>query len=118
MNKDSSDAALQRYKQSLLGGATSTAKFPDDPRQIVFEKVELVAEGRTPIVLDIYDPQLAKKPFVLKEGANFHLILYFYVQHDMVSGQTDGAGWADRGHCGKGNASRCGLAVGHWFVLC
>lgn len=87
MSADSSDAALAQYKARLLGGASSTtAKFPNDPRQIVFDHVDLIADGRKPIVLDIYDTTLKSRPFTLKEGSAFHLVLHFYVQHDLVSG--------------------------------
>ena len=89
--QDASDDSLARYKASLLGGvasssSTSSAKFPSDPRQVIFERVEIVAEGQQPIVMDIYDPNLKSKPFVLKEGVTFNPVLHFYVQHEIVSG--------------------------------
>lgn len=36
--------------------------------------------------MDIYDPELKNKPFVLKQGITFHPVLHFYVQHEIVSG--------------------------------
>lgn len=93
LNKDSGDATLAKYKASLLGvGAASgsdshpKAKYPNDPRLVILESMRIESEGVPPIVVNLSDLSAKQKPYVLKEGVSFSLVLCFYVQHDLVSG--------------------------------
>jgi len=84
LTKDADDASLAAYKSKLLGNVT--AKYPSDPRQLIIDDVQLLAEHRSPVIIDPYDPHLRDKPITLKEGVSFKLVLRFYVQHELISG--------------------------------
>lgn len=97
LQKDSDDAAMARYKASLLGAAGGgaagstdghpRARFPSDPRIVVLDSLRIETdEERPPIVVDLNDRALKSKPHVLREGAQFSVVLGFYVQHDLVTG--------------------------------
>lgn len=97
LQKDSEDAAMARYKASLLGAAGGgssgsadghpRARFPSDPRVVVLDSVRIETdEDRPPIVIDLSDRALKSKPYVLKEGTQFSVVLVFAVQHDLVTG--------------------------------
>lgn len=93
LSKDSGDAELARYKASLLGvgaaagsGDHPKAKYPADPRLVVLESMRIESAGHPPIVVSLSDLSQKQKPYVLKEGVSFSLVLCFYVQHDLVHG--------------------------------
>jgi Rho GDP-dissociation inhibitor len=53
---DADDESLQRYKEQLLGasgGAGGACKYPENPKQVIVEKMSLLVEGRPDIEVDL-----------------------------------------------------------------
>eukprot|EP00461_Guttulinopsis_vulgaris_P002006 UN02007 len=93
VSADKGDAALEAYKQSLLGGAVgqdgkAVAKFPNDPRKVIVESVKLVfsPESNAPQAEQILDVTKPGQTVVIKEGSAFSVWVTFYVQHDIALG--------------------------------
>ena len=89
--EDQEDDALNRWKASL--GISSSPALPVDPsdkRRCVIHTLALEVEGRPDITIDLTTPgaleALKKKPFSIKEGAQFRMKVTFKVQHDVLSG--------------------------------
>lgn len=63
---------------------------PNDPRKAIIISLGLEVEGREDFVIDLTAPgaveELKKKPFTIKEGANFRMKAKFKVQHEVLSG--------------------------------
>jgi Rho GDP-dissociation inhibitor len=89
LGKDADDAAMERYKASLLGGAVPD---PNDPetRRVVVRSVALEVAGRPPIVMALDTPEAQRAAsaarLVVKEGAEYVLALRFTVHRDTVLG--------------------------------
>jgi len=88
MSKDKGDKSLEAYKDSLLGkDAKAKPKYPDNPAKCVLENVHIRVEGSDkPIVIDPKDKKAKEKPYNIKEGSKFVVVVRFYIQHDIVSG--------------------------------
>lgn len=84
------DAALQRYKESLLGGGAAGAADPET-RPVVVREIRVLVDGRPDIVLRVGTPEevaaaAAAPPLVFKEGATYRLRFVFTVHRDVVLG--------------------------------
>ncbi|KAK2193744.1 hypothetical protein NP493_7g07002 [Ridgeia piscesae] len=87
LNLDTEDESLRKYKETLLGNAASEV-FPNDPRRVIVQKLALLVEGRPDMELDLTETmsEIKKKTFILKEGCQYKVKIYFYVQREIVSG--------------------------------
>lgn len=87
LTQDAEDESLVKYKEALLGGAGDVAPA-DDPRRIIVEKLALLVEGRPDMELDLTGDitTLKKQNFVLKEGTQYRIKIYFKVHHEIVTG--------------------------------
>lgn len=91
-SKDADDEALQKYKKELLGDAAKDANlvvFPDIQSRVVLTTLTMITEGRPDQQVDLRQDDKTLKEcakFVIKEGAEYHIILRFYVQRDIVAG--------------------------------
>jgi hypothetical protein len=89
---DTEDESLQRYKAALLGSAasgdTGIVVKPDDPRNVIVQKIWLVVEGREDQELDLTKPlsEIKKTKFTLKEGIKLRTRIEFIVQREIVTG--------------------------------
>uniref|UniRef100_T1ITV4 Rho GDP-dissociation inhibitor 3 n=1 Tax=Strigamia maritima TaxID=126957 RepID=T1ITV4_STRMM len=87
---DENDESLRKYKETLLGNATTETIIivPDDPRKVLVQKLVLVAAGRTDIELDLTGDltQLKKQEFKIKEGVQYRIRIDFLVQREIVTG--------------------------------
>jgi Rho GDP-dissociation inhibitor len=89
MQKDSEDAALNKYKQQLIGSAINVTIEPTDPRKLLLKRLVLVPDDHAEISFDLTLNSLAiykEKTFRLREGCSYRVKLEFYVQRDIVSG--------------------------------
>jgi Rho GDP-dissociation inhibitor len=89
LKSDAEDESLRKYKESLLGSATPGLEiFPNDPRRVIVTKLALVVPDRTDVELDLTGnlEELKQKSFIIKEGCMYQLKIYFYVQHEIVTG--------------------------------
>jgi len=89
LSKDKDDESLEKYKARLLGKGGDkkvVPKYPSDPRKIVVDEVRILVPDRDPIILDVKDKKLKDKPYTLKEGTPFTVVLRFWSQHDIASG--------------------------------
>lgn len=63
---------------------------PSDTRRCIILSLALEVEGRSDITIDLSAEgaleSLKKKPFTIKEGAQFRMKATFKVQHDVLSG--------------------------------
>nr|CAG4652208.1 EOG090X0EJY [Triops cancriformis] len=87
---DQEDESLRKYKEALLGSATS-AKIvvdPADERHVLVRRLGLVSEGAPLMELDLTGDltQLKKQTFVMKEGVSYRIRIDFHVQHEIVHG--------------------------------
>lgn len=55
VHTDQEDESLRKYKETLLGSATSDVIIVDanDPRKVIVKKLALIVEGRDEMVLDL-----------------------------------------------------------------
>ncbi|KAF2658763.1 rho-gdp dissociation inhibitor [Lophiostoma macrostomum CBS 122681] len=90
---DEHDESLRKYKESLLGAevaAGNTISNPNDPRKCIILSLGLEVAGRPDIIIDLKSPgaveALEKKPFTIKEGAEFRMKVCFQVQHQILAG--------------------------------
>ncbi|XP_064478817.1 rho GDP-dissociation inhibitor 1-like [Ornithodoros turicata] len=87
---DKEDTSLQKYKETLLGSATTEHIIlePDNPSCVMVKKLQLLVEGRPTIELDLSGDleQLKKKPFMVKEGIPYRIRIEFFVQREIVTG--------------------------------
>ncbi|KAL2044451.1 hypothetical protein N7G274_003156 [Stereocaulon virgatum] len=88
---DQNDESLNRWKASLgLSSSPAIAVDPKDQRRCVIKALALEVQGRPDITIDLTAPgaveALKKKPFTIKEGAQFRMKANFVVQHDLLSG--------------------------------
>lgn len=87
---DANDESLQRYKESLGLGSGKDLSDPNDPRTCIIKSLSLESPGRPPITIDLSAPgseaTLKDKPFTIKEGAKFTMVVTFKVQHEIISG--------------------------------
>lgn len=86
---DSEDASLQKYKETLLGAnPLESVIFPEDPRKVIVNKLALIVADRPDLELDLSGDvkALKKTTFVLKEGCQYRVKIYFYVQREIVTG--------------------------------
>jgi len=86
---DNEDESLKKYKETLLGAnPTEALIFPEDPRKVIVNKLALCATGRDDVELDLSGDitDLKQKSFIIKEGAQYRVKIYFYVQREIVTG--------------------------------
>jgi predicted DNA-binding antitoxin AbrB/MazE fold protein len=91
LNTDQEDESLRKYKAALLGqaaGGVAAIPFPDDPRRVIVTKLAVLVDGHNDLELDltVKPEELKKHPFVLKEGCEYRVKIYFYVQREIVTG--------------------------------
>lgn len=90
ISADQEDESLQRYKQQLLGNAKGggVEVYPDDPRNVIVQKLWLVVDGRDDQELDLTKgpDEIKKTKFVLKEGIKLKVRIEFTVQREIVTG--------------------------------
>ncbi|OAA57077.1 RHO protein GDP dissociation inhibitor [Niveomyces insectorum RCEF 264] len=89
--RDANDESLQRYKESLgLGGGGKDLSDPNDPRVCIIQSLTMESPGRDPVTIDLSvagsEATLKDKPFTIKEGARFTMMVTFKVQHEVLSG--------------------------------
>ncbi|CAB3400086.1 unnamed protein product [Caenorhabditis bovis] len=88
LNKDTNDESLKVYKEKLLGQGNVVID-PNDPRRVLVRSVELMIEGKDPVVLDLSDPtklKTSEMSLTIKEGSNYRLKFSFHVQREIASG--------------------------------
>lgn len=87
---DAGDDSLQRYKESLGLGGGKDLSDPNDPRVCIIESLTMESPGRDPVTIDLSQPgseaTLKNKPFRIKAGAKFTMVVKFRVQHEILSG--------------------------------
>lgn len=89
---DTEDESLQRYKAALLGSAASAntgiVVLPDDPRNVIVQKIWLIVDGKEDQELDLTKPlkDIKKTKFTLKEGIKLRIRIEFIVQREIVTG--------------------------------
>ncbi|TKA58707.1 hypothetical protein B0A49_08277 [Cryomyces minteri] len=87
---DQNDESLRKWKESLGIGAGASISDPKDPRKVIIMSLGLEVEGRPDIIIDLKSAGalegLKKKPFTIKEGAQFRMKAQFKVQHQILSG--------------------------------
>ncbi|KAM4820400.1 rho GDP-dissociation inhibitor 2 [Thomomys bottae] len=84
---DKDDESLAKYKKSLLGDAPVVSD-PSVPNVIV-TRLSLVCDSAPgPITMDLTGDlqELKKQVFVMKEGIEYRVKIYFKVNRDIVSG--------------------------------
>ncbi|XP_059080668.1 rho GDP-dissociation inhibitor 2-like [Tigriopus californicus] len=92
LQADEDDAALKRYKATLLGAASEGAAVvlvePDNPSNVIVKKLFLVVEGRPDVELDLTQDlaKIKKTTFTIKEGIQFRIRIEFIVQREIVTG--------------------------------
>jgi len=88
INADQEDDSLNRSKASLGLESGAIVVFPDDPRQVIVQKLALVSEGQPDREIDLTQDleEIKKKTFVLKEGVKFRIRIEFVVQREIVTG--------------------------------
>lgn len=92
LEADTEDESLQRYKAALLGNAASAntgiVVLPDDPRNVIVQRIWLVVEGRDDQELDLTQSlkEIKKTKFILKEGVKLRIRIEFIVQREIVTG--------------------------------
>jgi Rho GDP-dissociation inhibitor len=90
VNQDQEDESLQKYKQALLGAdlGKQACPFPDDPRRVIVTKLAVLVQDHDDLELDLSGDLtlLTKSPFSLKEGCQYRVKIYFYVQREIVTG--------------------------------
>nr|CAG4645847.1 EOG090X0EJY [Lynceus sp. MCZ IZ 141354] len=86
---DQEDESLRKYKEALLGSATSGAVVVDerDPRKVIVRKLVLISEDRE-MALDLTGDisKLKSQEFVIKEGVQYRIRIDFHVQKEIVHG--------------------------------
>lgn len=89
-SSDANDESLQRYKQSLGLGGGKDLSDPNDPRVCIIHALTMESPGRDPVTIDLSQPgsevTLKDKPFKIKEGSKFTMVVTFKVQHEILSG--------------------------------
>lgn len=88
---DPDDESLRKYKEALLGSlaANMVTPFPRDRRFVIVQKLALIVDGREDVEVNLVGvdiKELKKKTFVIKEGCQYRIRVYFYVQRDIVTG--------------------------------
>ena len=87
---DAGDESLQKYKESLGLTGGKDLSDPDDPRVCIIKALTMESPGRDPVKIDLSEPgserTLKDRPFRIKEGAKFHMVAEFKVQHEILSG--------------------------------
>jgi len=91
VNADKEDESLQKYKQTLLGAATTDEVVvdPNNPNRVIVKNLVLLVDGRPDTVLDLSPGNLEavkKKVFVIKEGIQYRIRIDFVVQREIVTG--------------------------------
>ncbi|KAI3360012.1 hypothetical protein L3Q82_014343, partial [Scortum barcoo] len=84
---DKDDESLRKYKETLLGKATTIAD-PNTPNVQVTQMTLVCDAAPAPLVLDLTGDleNFRKNPFVLKEGVEYRIKITFKVNKDIVSG--------------------------------
>jgi len=91
VNADKEDESLQKYKQTLLGAATTDEVVVDsnNPNRVIVKNLVLLVDGRPDTVLDLSPGNLEavkKNVFVIKEGIQYRIRIDFVVQREIVTG--------------------------------
>nr|CDS29423.1 expressed protein [Hymenolepis microstoma] len=85
VNMDAEDESLRRYKENLLGGTKIVNPFPDDPRRFILKSIRICIKNGPTHEININD--LANiQAIEMPEGAQYHVEIDFYVNHEIVSG--------------------------------
>lgn len=63
---------------------------PNDKRVCIIKALTMESPGRDPVTIDLSEKgsenTLKDKPFKIKEGAKFTMVVTFQVQHELISG--------------------------------
>jgi hypothetical protein len=92
LKTDAGDESLRKYKEALLGTAMQgpVEVFPNNPNRVIVVKLAILVDGRPDMEVDLTSEQrlkeLQKKGLVLKEGVQYRVKIYFYVQREIVQG--------------------------------
>lgn len=88
LNQDSDDAALNKYKQQLIGQATDVVIEPTDPSRLLLKRLCMIPDDHSEITFDLTKNLDTYKDRIvtLKEGSAYRIKLEFHVQRDIVSG--------------------------------
>jgi len=86
MEQDSGDEALQKYKATLIGDGKKVIIDEKDSRQVLFDKLMIEPEGKSPINLDPSKLKPNEVAFTLKEGCKYRVRIAFRVQREIVLG--------------------------------
>jgi len=91
LKADEEDESLKKYKEQLLAGAGSGEKVVIDdanPLNVIVKKLAISVEGRQDMEIDLTQSKEAIKhsKIVLKEGCQYRVKIFFYVQRDIVAG--------------------------------
>jgi len=91
INADKEDESLQKYKQTLLGAATTDEVVvdPQNTNRVIVKNLVLLVDGRPDTVLDLSPDNLEsikKKVYVVKEGIHYKIRIDFIVQREIVTG--------------------------------
>ena len=89
MSKDADDAALQKYKESLLGAGNASGTNKDaKPVKII--ELRMLFEGREPLIIPLDSGDAAAKAtpevVILKENTPYTCQVVFQVNNEIVSG--------------------------------
>eukprot|EP00743_Colponemidia_sp_Colp-15_P000453 GILK01000516.1.p1 GENE.GILK01000516.1~~GILK01000516.1.p1 ORF type:complete len:211 (+),score=34.15 GILK01000516.1:86-718(+) len=86
LSKDADDESLNKYKQSLLGGAAASG----GPLEVKINKLTIIVPDRPQgnIVLDLSgeNKNFKRTPYILREGSTYHLEFEFTVSNEVVMG--------------------------------
>ncbi|XP_041363676.1 rho GDP-dissociation inhibitor 1-like [Gigantopelta aegis] len=90
LKADDDDESLRKYKEALLGaGASGDVIIIDaNKKNVIVEKLALCPDDRDEMLLDLSVnlKEIEKKKFIIKEGCQYKVKIYFYVQRDIVQG--------------------------------
>jgi len=84
---DADDESLQKYKETLLGGVGGqTFGDPNDPRNVVVEKIAICPTDRPDIEMDLTGDVSNLPTITFKEGCEYRVKIYFRVNREIVAG--------------------------------
>lgn len=91
LQKQEEDESLRKYREQLLGAAAKGVPKTDDPRLVVIQSfgVKFPNGEHADIIRELdtkqKEDELKKTPITIKEGTDYHFVVTFKIQHDIVS---------------------------------
>ncbi|XP_076055658.1 rho GDP-dissociation inhibitor isoform X2 [Oratosquilla oratoria] len=90
LQQDLDDHSLQKYKETLLGAATTASIIvdPSSEKRVLVRKLVLVVDGKADNALDLTGDisKLKEQSFTIKEGISYKIRIDFHVQREIVTG--------------------------------